>query len=127
MSRVSTKAVGAALLVTTAPPGVVSCRACVAACAVYPTDRVPHMNDVEAWDRVCFGRPADADLQLPTPLTDDSAEMTQLSHNICSKIMALEQVGPRRQGGGGGHVAATCTVGEPRLQGLCQSKTALGV
>lgn len=60
--------------------------------AVYPTDRVPHMNDVEAWDRVCFGRPADDDLQLPAPLTDDSAEMTQLSPNICSKIMALEQV-----------------------------------
>lgn len=63
-------------------------------CAVYPTDRVPHMNDVEAWDRMCFGRVADADPQLrqPPPLTDDSAEMTQLSPNICSKIMALEQV-----------------------------------
>jgi hypothetical protein len=51
------------------------------------------MNDVEAWDRVCFGRPADSELQLPVQLTDDSAEMTQLSSNICSKIMSLEQVG----------------------------------
>lgn len=60
--------------------------------AVYNTDRVPHMNDVEAWDRVCFGRGAESDLQLPPLLADDSAEMTQLSPNICSKIMALEQV-----------------------------------
>jgi hypothetical protein len=50
------------------------------------------MNDVEAWDRVCFGRAADSDLQLPPLLADDSVEMTQLSPNICSKIMALEQV-----------------------------------
>lgn len=58
---------------------------------VYPTDNVPHLNDVEAWDRICFGRATDSDLQLPALPIDDSAEMTQLSHNICSKIMALEQ------------------------------------
>lgn len=59
---------------------------------MYPTDNVPHLNDVEAWDRICFGRATDSDLQLPALPIDDSAEMTQLSHNICSKIMALEQV-----------------------------------
>jgi hypothetical protein len=69
-------------------------------CAVYPSDHVPHMNDVEAWDRVCFGRAAaDSDLQLPPVLADDSAEMTQLSPNICSKIMALEQVSRVQLGG----------------------------
>jgi hypothetical protein len=50
------------------------------------------MNDGEAWDRVCFGRATDSDLQLPPLLADDSADMTQLSPNICSKIMGLEQV-----------------------------------
>lgn len=69
-------------------------RCAVLCCVVYDTDRVPHVNDVEAWDRMCFGRgaAADTDLQLPVPSADDSAEMTQLSPSICSKIMALEQV-----------------------------------
>jgi hypothetical protein len=79
--------------------GVCCCVCASASRAVYPTDHVPHVNDIEAWDRVCFGRAAaDSDLQLPPVLADDSAEMTQLSPNICSKIMALEQVSRAQPG-----------------------------
>jgi hypothetical protein len=95
------------------------------------------MHDVEGWDRTCFGRLADADGAAAAPdaataaatatseeqaaaaaaaaaAADNSAEMTQLSPQICSTIMALEQVCVCvcvfRQGGGGRvpHVQLAC-------------------
>jgi hypothetical protein len=59
--------------------------------AGYPVVQVPHMNDLEAWDRTCFGHAAQAEARhVPAAA---GAEMTQLTPGICSKIMALEQVG----------------------------------
>lgn len=51
---------------------------------------VPHLNDVDGWERACFGASAQAEAQQLGPA--DGAEMTQLTHGICSKLMALSQV-----------------------------------
>jgi hypothetical protein len=52
--------------------------------------QVPHVNDLEAWDRTCFGHAAQAEAHHT--IAAAGAEMTQLTPGICSKIMALEQV-----------------------------------
>lgn len=48
------------------------------------------MNDLEAWDRTCFGHTAQAEVLHIQAAA--GAEMTQLTPGICSKILALEQV-----------------------------------
>jgi hypothetical protein len=58
--------------------------------AGYPVVQVPHVNDLEAWDRTCFGHAAQAEARHIT--ADAGAEMTQLTPGICSKVMALDQV-----------------------------------
>eukprot|EP00882_Tetradesmus_deserticola_P021303 GHRQ01023064.1.p1 GENE.GHRQ01023064.1~~GHRQ01023064.1.p1 ORF type:complete len:233 (+),score=110.12 GHRQ01023064.1:228-926(+) len=57
----------------------------------YPVAQVPHVNDLEAWERACFGQSAQAEARHVSAAA--GAEMTQLTPGICSKIMALEQVG----------------------------------
>jgi hypothetical protein len=79
---------------------------------VYPTERVPHVHDVEGWNRACFGgKAADAaaegaatsaaaaPAEQAAAAVDDSEQMTQLSPGICRKIMALDQVSEGEAGG----------------------------
>eukprot|EP00879_Flechtneria_rotunda_P009586 GHRR01010032.1.p1 GENE.GHRR01010032.1~~GHRR01010032.1.p1 ORF type:complete len:208 (+),score=95.48 GHRR01010032.1:279-902(+) len=62
----------------------------------YPAADVPHMNDVDAWDRSCFGRLAQAEshdhLAAEHIRAAAGSELTQLTPGIFGKLMALQQV-----------------------------------
>lgn len=58
--------------------------------ADYAVAQVPHVNDVDAWQSICFGRHAQA--RVASVQQDNGAEVTHLTADICAKLMALSQV-----------------------------------
>ncbi|KAF8072849.1 Gemin2 [Scenedesmus sp. PABB004] len=63
------------------------------AAGAYPAAAVPHLRDVDAWDRACFGSAAQAEALGVAAAAGDGAagaELTQLTPGICAKIMALQ-------------------------------------
>jgi hypothetical protein len=62
----------------------------IAAVAEYAVVEVPHVNDVDAWQNICFGRQAQA--RAASCQQNNGAEVTNLTAEVCVKLMALTPV-----------------------------------
>jgi len=62
----------------------------------YAADVVPHMNDVQAWDRLCFGAAAEHEAHASgvaaAAANGAGAELTCMNDGIFANLMALDQV-----------------------------------
>lgn len=62
----------------------------IATVAEYAVVEVPHVNDVDAWQNICFGRQAQA--RVASCQQNNGAEVTHLTAEVCVKLMALTPV-----------------------------------